>query len=77
MNRKGAKWIASAIGVVGLAPVSFLFGMTLLPSRLAAAERGTLIPWFLTWGFIWMIAVIAVSLAVFLLRIGMSQLRSE
>jgi len=76
MNRTGAGWIAAAVAVLGLAPASLLFGMTLMPSRLAAVERGTQVPWFLTWGLIWMTALIAVTLGVFLIRIGVSQLRN-
>jgi hypothetical protein len=77
MNRDGVKWIVGAILVLGLAPVTVMFGTTLLPSRVAAQEGGTLIPWSLTWGLIWMTALIAVTLAGFLFRIGVSQVRSQ
>jgi len=71
MNRNPVKWIVSAIAVLGLAPVSVLFGMTLLPARSVAQEAGTLVPWVLTWAVIWMTALIAVVLAGFLIATGM------
>lgn len=73
MNRNPIKWIASAIAVLSLAPVSMLFGMTLLPSRETAQKGGTIVPWLLTWGMISMTVVIAVVLAGFLVITGMSK----
>ena len=75
MNGNRAKWIVGAIGVLALAPVSVLFGTTLLPSRMAAQQKGTLVPWLLTWGLIWITAVIAVGLAGFLTVIGVGSVR--
>jgi hypothetical protein len=77
MNRDAVKWIVGAILVLGLAPVTVIFGMTLLPSMVAAQKGGTLVPWTLTWGMIWMTALIAVALAGLLVRVGVSQARSE
>ena len=71
MHRNPVKWIASAIATLGLAPVSVLFGMTLLPARSVADEAGTLVPWLLTWAVIWMTVLIAVVLAGFLTVTGM------
>jgi hypothetical protein len=73
MNQSSAKWNIAAIGVLGLAPVSVLFGMTLLPTRAVAEKAGTIVPWFLTWGVIWMTALIAVGLAGFLIVTGRSK----
>ena len=70
MNRNAVKWIAGAVAVFGLAPVSVMFGLTLLPSWTAVHGGGTLIPWLFTWGLIWMTALIAVTLAGFLVVTG-------
>lgn len=77
MNRDAVKWIAGAVAVLCLAPVSVMFGTTLLPSRAAAEAKGTLVPWFLTWGLVWMTALIAAGLAGFLTMIGVSKGRSQ
>jgi hypothetical protein len=73
MNRNPVKWIVSAIAVLGLAPVSVLFGLTLLPARATAEKAGTFVPWLLTWAVIGMTALIAVVLAGFLIKTGMSE----
>ena len=75
MNRNAVKWIVGAIAVLGLAAVSLILGMTLLPSRMAAQGAGTLVPWLLTWGMIWTTALIAVAIAGFLIVIGVSKVR--
>jgi len=75
MNRNAATWIVGAILVLGLAPVSFMFGMTLLPSRVTVQGAGTLVPWLFTWGMIWMSALVAVMLAGSLIVTGVSQVR--
>ena len=70
MNRNAVMWIVGAVAVLGLAPVSVMFGLTLLPSRAAVQGGGTLIPWLFTWGLIWMTVLIAVTLAGLLVVIG-------
>lgn len=75
MNRNAVGWIAGAIGVLGLAAVSLSLGMGLMPSRMAAQEKGTLVPWFLTWGMISTTALIAVVIAGFIIAIAVSQVR--
>jgi hypothetical protein len=77
MNRTAVRWIVGAVAVLALAPVSVMFGTTLLPSWTTAGARGTLVPWLLTWGLISMTALIAVGLAGFLTMIGMSKVRSQ
>jgi hypothetical protein len=72
MNRNAVKWVVGAVAVLSLAPISVIFGMTLLPSRIGAQQRGTLVPWLLTWGLISLTALIAVALAGFLTVIGVS-----
>lgn len=71
MHRNPVKWIVAAIAVLGLAPVTVLFGVNLLPARSVAEAAGTLVPWLLTWAVIWMTVLIAVVLAGFLTVTGM------
>lgn len=72
MNRNAVKWVVGAVAVLALAPISVMFGLTLLPSRMGAQQRGTLVPWLLTWGLISVTVLIAVALAGFLAVVGLS-----
>ena len=73
MNRNAIQWIVVAIAVLGLAALCVILGVNLLPSRMAAQEKGTLAPWLLTWGMIWLTALTAVTLAGFLFVTGVSK----
>jgi hypothetical protein len=75
MKRSGLGWIVSAIAVLGVAVVSMMLGMNLLPSRIVAQAKGTIVPWALTWGMLWMAALIAVSLAASLIATGLNTRR--
>ena len=61
------------VAVLGLAALSFVLGINLLPARDVAQARGTLGPWVLTWGLIWMTALAAVTLAVFLIATSLGK----
>ncbi len=75
MNRSALGWIVSAIAVLGVAVVSVMLGLNLLPSRITAQAKGTTVPWVLTWGMLWMAALIAVALAASLFATGLNMRR--
>ena len=75
MNRSALGWIVSAIAVLGVAVVSVMLGLNLLPSRTVAQAKGTTVPWALTWGMLWMAALIAVALAASLVATGLNMRR--
>jgi len=77
MNRNAIPWIVAAVAVFGLAAVSLMLGRTLLPARLTAQAKGSLIPWVITWGMIWGTALIGVTVAGFLFVVGVSKVRSR
>lgn len=66
MQRNGMHWIVVAIVVIGLAALSVVFGLNLIPTREAAAERGSVAPWFIAWGMIAITVLSSVVLAGFL-----------
>ena len=73
MNLKTARWILSAIVVLGVAVVLLMIGQTLLPPRAVAQRKGTIIPWMITWGMVWGTVVLAVAIAGFHLATGLSK----
>jgi hypothetical protein len=75
MNRGALAWIVSAVAVLGVAVVSVLLGLNLMPSRIVAQAKGTIVPWALTWGMLWMAALIAVALAASLFATGLNTRR--
>ena len=76
MNRVAVGWIVSAIGVLGLAVVSVMLGMSLMPSGAAIQKKlGTPAPVVLTWTMIWMTVVVAIALAAFLIATGVNKAR--
>ena len=54
MKRNTLVWMLSAVAMVVVAGVTYWLGRTLLPPRTTAVEVGTIVPWYLTWGMIWM-----------------------
>ena len=76
MNREAVGWIVSALGVLGLAVVSVMLGLNLMPSAAAIQKKlGTPAPVVLTWGIIGMIVVVAIALAAFLIATGVDKAR--
>ena len=76
MNRESAGWIVSALGVLGLAVVSVMLGMSLMPSGAAIQKKlGTPAPVVLTWTMIGMTVVVAIALAAFLIATGVNKAR--
>jgi hypothetical protein len=73
MQRNPLGWILSAVAVVGVAVLTLWLGLRLLPSRTAAYEAGTIVPWCVTWGLVWMTVLIALIVAGNLFLVGMNR----
>jgi hypothetical protein len=72
MKQNALAWIVGALAVLVVAAVTFWLGYTLLPTRTTAQTIGTIVPWYLTWGMIWMTLVISVIIAVNLFVVGLN-----
>lgn len=72
MNRNTLAWILGGIAVLVVGAITVWLGAALMPTRTTAETVGTIVPWFITWGMIWMTALIAVIMAVNLFAIGLS-----
>lgn len=75
MNRESVQLIVAAVAVLGLAAFSVTLGTNLLPPRAVAEAKGTLGPWILTWGMVWIAVLASVILAGFLVSTGLSEAR--
>lgn len=73
MSRDSVQWMVAAVAVLGLAGFSVALGMNLLPPRTVAEAKGTLGPWVLTWGMVWLSVLSAVTLAGFLIATGLGK----
>ena len=77
MNRFAVPAIVVSIVVFALAIAGYLLGVGLLPNHSEAIEKGTLAPYFIVWGMIWIVEACAIVLAVTLLRAGVRGLSSR
>ena len=75
MKRNTLAWVVGGVVVLGLAAITMMLGRTLMPPKTTAQRIGTLVPYFLTWGMIWMTAVIAVIIAINLFWVGLNSRR--
>jgi hypothetical protein len=73
MNRESVQLIVGAVAVLGLAAFSVTLGANLLPPRAVAEAKGTLGPWILTWGMVWMAVLASVILAGFLVATSLGK----
>ena len=73
MKRDSVQWMVVAAAVLGLAAFSVTLGLNLLPPRTVAEAKGTLGPWVLTWGMVWLSVLSAVTLAGFLIATGLGK----
>ena len=73
MNRDSVQWIVLAVAVLGLAAFSLVLGTSLLPARAVAEAKGTMGPWILTWGMVWMTVLASVILACFLVAASLGK----
>jgi hypothetical protein len=65
-----ALWALVAVGVLALATLFVVLGMTLMPSGAEAASRGTYMPWLLTWVILVIATLTALVLAGFLFTVS-------
>ena len=72
MNRNGGVWFLAAIVVFGLAVLSIVFGLHLVPARATALAKGTIVPWYLVWGMILATTAMSVFLAGFLASMALN-----
>jgi ABC-type uncharacterized transport system permease subunit len=72
MNRNTIAWILSGIASLVVGAITVWLGRTLMPARTTAETVGTIVPWFLTWGMIWMTALIALIMAINLFAIALN-----
>jgi hypothetical protein len=66
MNRP-AVLLAAAV-TFGLAVAVFILGQNLILSLPVATERGAAVPWYITWGMVWVTVLCAVVLGGFFIR---------
>ena len=65
MNRGAI--ILAALVTFGLAIAVLILGQNLILSLPVATERGAGVPWYITWGMVWVTVLCAVTLGGFLL----------
>lgn len=63
-------WKVVALVVLALGALLVVFGMNLMPSQETAIAKGSIAPWRLTWGMIWITVVMTVILAGYLFTVG-------
>jgi hypothetical protein len=72
MNRNTLVWILGGIASLIVGAITVMLGQALMPTRTTAVTVGTIVPWFITWGMIWMTALVGVIMAINLFAIGLS-----
>jgi hypothetical protein len=73
MHVHSAKWIVGALAVLVLMVIGIDVGMTLLPPMAVAQTKGTIVPWFFTWGLIVATVVMGVVLAVYMIGVALGK----
>jgi hypothetical protein len=73
MSGNRVRWIVLAIVVLGLALVGITLGVTLVGSKEAAAERGTVAGWWIVWIVIALNTLMAMAVAAFLFAAGLGK----
>ena len=64
------KWSVGALAVLVLVSIGVMVGRTLLPAMSVAQTKGTIVPWFFTWGMILATTVMGLVIAGYMVRIG-------
>lgn len=65
MNR--VQRMVGAVVALGLVCVSVLLGLSFLPSRVEASEKGNILPWLIEWGLIGVAVISGVAIAGYFL----------
>jgi hypothetical protein len=63
-------WKLVAIIVLALGALLVVFGLNLMPTQETAIAKGSIAPWRLTWGMIWVTVLMTVVLAGYLFTVG-------
>jgi hypothetical protein len=66
-----ALWLLGALAVFGLAAFVLWVGVVIMPPLTRAQELGTTVPWFITWGLLWLVIAIALAIAGFVAKVGL------
>lgn len=69
MNRSSL-WKVVAVVVLALGALLVIFGLNLMPTQQVAISKGSIAPWRMTWGMIWLTVLMTVVLAGFLFTVG-------
>jgi hypothetical protein len=77
MSRYAVSSIVTAFVVVGLAIGAVLLGQGLLPTKVEAIEKGTIMPWYIVWAMISATSLCAIVLAGSLLITGVKGLSGD
>jgi hypothetical protein len=67
--KNAALWKLVALVVLGLGALLVVFGMNLMPTQETAIAKGSIAPWRLTWGMIWITVLMTVVLAGYLFTV--------
>jgi hypothetical protein len=67
--KNAALWKVVAVVVLGLGALLVVFGMNLMPTQETAIAKGSIAPWRLTWGMIWITVLMTVVLAGYLFTV--------
>lgn len=67
--KNAALWKVVALVVLGLGALLVVFGMNLMPTQETAIAKGSIAPWRLTWGMIWITVLMTVVLAGYLFTV--------
>jgi hypothetical protein len=77
MSRFAVPAIIVSIIVFALAVVGYLLGVGFLPTMAESVEKGTVAPYRIVWGMIWIVEACTIALGVSLLRHGIKGLSSH
>ncbi len=66
-----ALWMLGALAVVGMAAFVLWLGVVIMPPMAIAQELGTVVPWFITWGLLWITIAIGLAIAGFVAKVGL------
>lgn len=69
MKNPSPVWKLVAIVVLALGALLVVFGLNLMPTQETAIAKGSIAPWRLTWGMIWITVLMTVVLAGYLFTV--------
>jgi hypothetical protein len=63
-------WSIGSVAALGLGVFTVWLGNAVLPPRERAEDVDTIVPWFLTWGLVWLTTGLSILIAVNLVRLA-------